>query len=721
MDLPNRRHVLGGLASGVLASFIGTGSASAATNAAAATYAPPNRRARISLNTGWRFSKSDVSSAHSPSFDDSQWTPVDTPHTWNAQDGSDGGDNYYRGVGWYRRHCTVPSEFAGRMLFLQFAGANQVADVWVNGTHLGQHKGGYSRFRFEATAALRPSQDNVIAVRVTNADDRDIAPLSADFSFTGGIYRNVSLWAVDKLMVRMLDYAGPGIYLRQRNVTADSATLDVTTKLWNNNGTARSVVVRTVITDSNATVVADKRTTAQTVAPTAGSQVEQTVTITHPRLWNGLADPHLYRANVEIHDVTGGADSITDVVTERLGLRSITVDASAGFFLNGKHLSLHGVNLHQDRAGKGWAVRDADHTQDFDLIKEIGANTIRMAHYQHDQKDYNLADERGLVVWAEIPLVDHTTDSAAFTASTEDQMYELIRQNYNHPSIAFWGIGNEQRRDDAPTNTLLAKLAGIVAAEDPDRISTYASNLGNGARVGKHTQTCGWNKYYGWYGGSKDDDLGRWADSLHSSDPTRRIAVAEYGAGANTTQHALNPSAPSSGGPWHPEEYQALFHEAAWRQLKDRRYIWGTYVWNMFDFASDWRREGGQPGINDKGLVTRDRTIRKDAFYWYKANWATTPTLYITSRRWTQRTDGTTELKIYSNADKVTATLNGATLGTLSSVDRVFRWTNVNLKAGENKVTVTATINGTTHTDTVIWTLAGDVRGHEDRHPMGSS
>ncbi|MFI9834659.1 glycoside hydrolase family 2 protein [Streptomyces sp. NPDC051913] len=706
---PTRRQVLSGTAGGVLASLTATPKAGAASSAA--TYTAPTPRLRIDLNAGWRFLRADAPGAEKPGFDDSAWTPVNTPHTWNAFDGADGGNNYYRGVGWYRRHYTVPSQLAGKQLYLQFAGVNQVADVWVNGTYLGQHEGGYARFRFRVTGVLAPGPDNVIAVRVTNTRDTGIAPVNADYSFEGGIYRNVSLWALDTLHVRMEDYAGPGVYLRQSEVSATAATVTVTTKLWNDSGGTRSVVVRSVIADQGGTIVAEARGTAQTVAAATGAEVSQTVRIDRPRLWNGLADAYLYNVSVEIHDVTAGADRIADVVTERLGLRSLTVDADTGFHLNGRQVGLHGVNLHQERMGKGWALSDADHTQDFDLIRELGANTVRMAHYQHDQKDYELADERGLVVWAEIPLVNTVTDSTAFTTSTQNQLRELIRQNYNHPSIVFWGIGNELTDyNGTATNTLLQSLARIIESEDPGRLSTYAvrSEDPDDAQAGLHTRTTGFNKYLGWYYGSKDAELGAWADRLHTSSPSRRIGISEYGAGADTAQHALNPPRPEPGGTWHPEEYQSLFHEAYWKQLAARPYIWGSYVWAMFDFASDGRNEGGRPGINDKGLVTHDRQIRKDAFYWYKANWATTPTLHIASRRWTRRTDAHTELKVYSNADEVTATLNGTPLGALRSGDRIFRWTDVTLRAGENTVAVTATINGSTHTDTVVWTLAAD-------------
>jgi beta-galactosidase len=671
--------------------------------AAAATYTPPATRQQIGLNASWKFNRGDVAGAQNTAFNDASWQSVSVPHTWNAADGADGGGNYVRGIGWYRRHYTPPTSLAGKTLYLQFAGVNQVADVWINGTYLGQHLGGYARFRFAATAALRLGQDNVIAVKVNNANNANIAPRQADFTFMGGVYRDVSLWAVDPLQVRMLDFAGPGVYLRQRSVTATSATVDVTAKLFNNSAASRSVATRTVITDPAGTVVADQTAPARTLAANSGADVVQTITIANPHRWDGRADPFAYRANVEVRDATAG--TVTDVVTEPLGLRSFSVDAARGFTLNGHALDLHGVNLHQDYAGVGWAETETQHARDWELIAEVGATTVRLAHYQHDQSDYSRADQLGTVIWAEIPNVDLTTNSAGYTANSEQAMRELIRQNYNHPSIVFWGIGNEQRTDDAATNTLLSRLAALVNTEDPDRLSTYAGGvLTDTATVNNHSEVLAYNKYYGWYTGSYNE-LGGWADNIHSANPTRRIGLSEYGAGANVTQHALNPPKPTTTGQSHPEEYQSLLHEASWNQLKTRNFLWGKYVWNMFDFAADARAEGAQPGINDKGLVTRDRAIRKDSFYWYKANWSTAPTLYVTSRRWTARTAAATEIKVYSNAGTVNVTLNGTSLGARSSTDRIFKWTGVTLARGQNTVTATATINGTTHTDTVTWTL----------------
>jgi beta-galactosidase len=670
------------------------------------TYTPPAVRQRLDLNGEWRFVRSNVVGAQAPGFRDAVWSTVTVPHTWNAIDGADGGNNYYRGVGWYRRHFTVAPGLAGKLFYLEFDGVNQVADVWVNGTYLGQHQGGYSRFRFSAAGSVRPGQDNVVAVRVNNAHNPGIAPLIADYTFEGGIYRSVSLWATDPLQVRLLDYAGPGVYLRQREVTALAATVDVTAKLANNGMSGRSVVVRTIVTDAAGTVVSDHLGPPRPLAPGQDLDVTQTVTIPNPRRWDGLTDPYQYRATVELRD--SATRQLTDVVTEPLGLRTFAVHPDSGFSLNGRPLRLNGVNLHQDQPGVGWAATEALRGRDLELVKEIGANAVRMAHYQHDQRDYTLADEAGLVVWAEIPLVDYITDSPAFARTTEQQLRELIRQNYNHPSIVFWGIGNEQRVDDPPTNALLNRLAGIVDEEDPDRLSTYAHCcVGQMSPVSGHTETSGYNKYYGWYVGEYGN-LGAWLDALHTAHPARKLALSEYGAGGNPSQHALNPTKPVTTGAFHPEEYQSLLHEESWRQIDARPYLWGSFVWNMFDFASDARSEGGVPGLNDKGLVTRDRALRKDAFFWYKANWSPAPTLYITSRRWVDRTVAATELKVYSNAATVKATVNGVPLADVSAPDHRFRWPAVTLRPGVNTIAVSAVIGGQTYTDTVTWVLTSE-------------
>lgn len=671
----------------------------------AATYTAPVLRQQVSLNAGWRFNAGDVPGAQAVGFDDSAWSSVSVPHTWNGRDAQDGGSNYRRGVGWYRRHYTPPASFAGRRLWLDFAGASLVTDVWVNGVHLGQHRGGFARFRFDATSALTPGRDAVIAVKVSNASVPDVAPLAGDFPVDGGIYRGVSLWVTDPLCVRMLDFAGPGVYLRQRSVSAGSATVDVTTKVWNNSASTRSVAVRTVVTDQAGTVVADTTSPARSLAPATGADVTQTVTIANPRLWQGKQDPFRYRANVEVRDTAAG--TVTDAVTQPLGLRSGRVDAASGLFLNGTHLQVHGVNRHQDRLDRGWAIGDADQIQDFDIMDEMGVNALRTAHYQQDQVVYDLADERGYVVWAEVPLVNTVTDSTAFRDNIVQQMRELIRQNFNHPSILFWGLGNEQASDNAATNSTLQQLADVVTAEDPDRFSTYAHNRSDTSPVIDHAELTGFNHYFGWYYDT-DADFAPWADHLHATQPSRAFGLSEYGAGAGISQHEELPAAqPAPSGKWHPEEYQAQFHEVYWKAIAARPYLWGTFVWNMFDFAVDSRDEGDTPGRNDKGLVTYDRATRKDAFYWYKANWTSTPFVHLTSARFTARTRTTTTVKMYGTVDGAVLSVNGVPVGgTRTSADHIYTWPNVTLNHGANTVTVTGTRNGTTYTDSATWTVS---------------
>ncbi|MBP2478039.1 beta-galactosidase [Crossiella equi] len=674
-----------------------------AVTPAASAYEPPRTRQSTGLDAGWRFERSDVPGAQAPGFDDSRWSTVSVPHTWNAQDGQDGGGDYHRGTGWYRRHLAPPATLAGKRVWLQFDGVNTVAEVWLNGIRLGEHRGGYAAFRFDATNAIRLAQDNVLAVRVNNSANPDIAPISADYTFFGGIYRGVSLVAVDPLAIRLGDFGGPGVYLRQRAVTQASATVEVTTKAWNNHTGTRQARVRTVITDAGGAIVAEATTANRAVDAATEFTTTQTLTVRQPRRWQGKADPYLYRAHVEITDAATGR--VTDSLTQPLGLRAATVAPDTGFSLNGQRLRLRGVNAHQDRLGQGWAVSPAQQRQDFDLMDEMGVNAYRTAHYQQSQHVMDLADRRGYVVWTEIPLVNQVTDSAAFRANAQQQLSELIRQNFNHPSVFFWGIGNEQASDNAVTNALLDTLAKQVDAEDSGRLSTYATHKGDTDGLASHTSVIGYNKYYGWYGLS-DTGPGRWADQLHAKDPARRISISEYGAGASVHQHEENPKPPPTTGKWHPEEYQNLLHENHWKQIEARPYLWGSFVWNMFDFAVDSRGEGDTNGRNDKGLVTYDRQTRKDAFYYYKANWNPEPTVYLASRRWTRRTEAATTVKAYANLDSVTLTLNGVAQGTRTSPDRIHTWP-VTLRPGANTVTVSGTKNGRPHTDTVTWTLVG--------------
>ncbi len=666
-----------------------------------ARYVPPAAgRTDTVIGTGWRHLRSNATGANATTFDDSTWTAVTLPHSWNAKDGQDGGSNYYRGIGWYRCHYTLPATASGKRVFLQFDGANIVATVYVNGTMVGAHRGGFARFRFDVTANVTPGADNVIAVQVSNAGVNDVPPLDADFTFFGGLYRDVHVLVTDAVHADALDFGSSGLYVTPTNVTASSASLATSVRVRNDQAAAQPVTVDTVVVRADGTVAARLSATGS-VAAGASQALSATMAFANPHLWS-LVDPYLYTVYAEIR---AGA-IVTDVVSAPLGFRFFAVDAAQGFSLNGQYVDLHGVNRHQDRLNMGWAITDAQHDEDMALIRELGATVIRLSHYEHAEHFVDLADRAGVVLWAEIPLVNSITNSTAFTSNARQQLTELIRQQYNHPSIVFWGIGNELRADDTATNTLLTMLNDVVHQEDPTRLSTYAqcctSDTGG---LPAHTDVVGYNTYYGWYDAfGTAEQFGGWADKLHAAKPTWKIGVSEYGAGAGITQHADTPTRPDPYGSPHPEEWQNLVHESHWKQMKTRRYLWSKIIWNMFDFAVDSRNEGDTPGRNDKGIVTYDRQTKKDAFFWYKANWTTAPFVYITSRRFTSRTTATVPVKVYSNMDSVTLQVNGATIGSSAGADHIFTWTSVALRSGANSIVVTGTSGATTATDTVTWT-----------------
>jgi beta-galactosidase len=663
--------------------------------------APPATRTDTLLDSSWKFLRKDQSGAQGTAFDDASWSDVNLPHTFNATDGQDGGNNYYRGVSWYRRHYMLPAEAAGKRVYLQFDGANVVSDVYVNGTLLGQHRGGFARFRFDATAALKAGADNVIAVKVSNANAADVAPLDADFTFFGGLYRDMHLLITDPVHLDVLDHASSGVYLDTSEVTAASAKLRARVRVQNDGASAQAVTITTTLVRADGSV---ETTLSASGSVPAGKAQEfaSSATIEKPHLWSGIEDPYVYTAYVQVQ----AGSALTDWVASPLGFRYFSIDPAQGFSLNGKYLDLHGVNRHQDRLNKGWAITDKEHDQDMALIREMGATVIRLSHYQQAEHFHDLADRNGLVLWAEIPLVNSIGSSSAFTANATQQLTELIRQNYNHPAIIFWGIGNEQRSDNSATNALLTTLNSLVHTEDPSRLSTYAacctSDTGG---LPAHSDVVGYNTYYGWYDAfGTSAQFGAWADSLHAAKPTWKIGVSEYGAGAGITQHADNPSQPDPYGTPHPEEWQNLVHESHWRQMKTRRYLWSKIIWNMFDFAVDGRDEGDTPGRNDKGLVSYDRETKKDAFFWYKANWTTTPVVYITSRRFTRRSTATVPVKVYTNLDAVTLEVNGESVAAGTAADHVFSWPSIALRAGANTIVASGKSGTTTVTDTVTWT-----------------
>ncbi len=664
--------------------------------------APAVARDEVLLDSNWRFMRADVASGESPTLDDTHWEKIALPHTFNAIDGEKGGA-YYRGPVWYRDRVDLPVLRERHRAFLQFDGAALTADVWVNGRKAGRHEGGYAAFRFDVTDLVQPGV-NLIAVRVDNSKAASISPLGGDFTVFGGLYRPVHLVTTSALHFDMLDYGGPGIYVAPSNITATSADISIVARVTNDSTSPAPATVRCGIVDAKGNIAGETSLSIDIASGTA-QIVEQHVQLRDPHLWDGVRDPYLYRVRCEIFGVPGGRP--LDAIAVPLGVRSYRVDPDKGFFLNGRHISVHGVDyFHSERPGKGTAVSDADIDQDFAILKELGVTGIRMVHFQHPARAYDDADRAGFVTLTEIPLNSAVDPSPAFTENIRQQLRELIRQNYNHPSVFFWGLGNELYASNADTNRVLAAVQDQAKKEDPSRLTIYAHccQPDDDANA-SHSDVIGYNRYFGWYGGAMSE-IGPWADKTHAVLPHRAFAVSEYGAGASVHQEEDPPIQPKPDSLWHPEQYQALFHEAYWRALESRPFIWGTFVWTAFDLASDRRHEGDRPGINDKGLVTYDRAVKKDAFYWYKANWSDAPMLYIASRRDTLRKTDTVDIKVYSNMNSVALSLNGVPLSTRAPDGRIALWQTVKLRSGDNVIVATGRKGKALRRDHVIWRAA---------------
>jgi beta-galactosidase len=651
------------------------------------------------LDSGWRFKQGDTAGAERIDFSDADWTAVSIPHNWGFEQAQLGKD-FYRGPGWYRLALGGVAPKAGRRYFIRFEAASTVADVYLNGRKIGQHRGAFGAFCFEITTNLSAGGTNLLAVRVNNAPQPDVAPLAGDFSVYGGLYRPVHLIETSAENIALTDHGSRGVAWLQTSVSAGEAILDVTAQVSNplRGSQSLSCTARVVDTDGKEVARAEK---SFTVVGNVTAPVSLRVTMPKPHLWNGRKDPHLYKAVLELRS----QGEVVDSVEQPLGLRFYSVDPEKGFFLNGQPYHLHGVDRHQERFGKGWAISEADQDEDIQLMSELGCTVVRCAHYQHSDYFYSLCDKVGILVWAELPLVNEVRNTAEFSETTRNQWLDLIRQNINHPSIFVWSMFNEMAASRGDPHRLLEDLAAMEHGEDPTRPTIGASDHGELDQMNRIPDVLGRNFYPGWYSGRKED-FGRTLDAARNSSRLGGFCVSEYGAGANVNQHEDNPKQPVTTSQWHPEEWQALLHEAAWPAMKARPFVWGTFVWVMFDFTVSTRHEGGVEGRNDKGLVTADRKIRKDAFFYYKANWSEEPVLYLTSRRFTERTNAVTDVKVYSNAAEAELFVNNVSQGKRADgVNGVFIWKEVKLAAGANQIEARAQRNGQALTDNCVWTL----------------
>ncbi len=657
-------------------------------------------RTVLSFNDGWSFLKLTQADGlsglaiESLDFDDSAWKSINLPHTWNAIDGADGwsgvdegGEHYYRGLGGYRKKFTISESIDGKRVYIEFEGANTVTEVFINGVFAGRHEGGYAAFRFDITELLKRDSENVIAVKVNNAPTDYIAPITnqGDFTKMGGIYRDVKLIILPEVHIDLMDFGSSGVYITPK-IKEGCADIGVLVRLANDGGSSKTVNVTVDILDAQGGTVGSSG--GKAAVPAGGnSDYNTSIALDNPHLWNGVDDPYLYSAKVTVTDEEG---NILDEVIEHFGVREYHIDPESGFFLNGRHYDLHGVNYHQDSFENGWAMTNEQRERDYNMMRELGCTTVRMAHYQHNRYEYDLCDRLGLTVWTEIGLVNRmSTDDEKLTladrlaGNLRQQLRELIRQNYNHPSIIIWGTSNELFQMSDEIFDLYTELNAIAKSEGGLRLVSFADSQFWGRFMKLPGDVVGYNRYFGWYIDGADNAFGKWLDDYHKKE-NRPIALTEYGAGGAISQHKDNivwAQDIDSRGARHPENYQSAAHEDIWRQLEERPYIWGKYIWCMFDFASDGRQEGDTKGQNDKGLATRER-VPKDAFYFYKSVWNPKPMLYLTEKRFTERPSLVPVIKAYSNAESVELFVDGISMGSGSKNGTVFTWKNVQIKEG---------------------------------------
>ena len=659
------------------------------------------QRQEIPFNKDWQFESTSPSGV-------AYQKSISIPHTWNDKD-AQAGIAQHRTTGVYTKTFLGNTDWSQKRVFIHFEGSNITTRVTLNGQKVGEHKGGYAAFSFELTPYLKFEKDNVLKVEVNNELDMTVIPLVGDFNNYGGIYRPVRLIITDRaLCISPLDYASPGIYIKQSNVTKQAANIEIITKYLSKD---KAVVnYKTTILDADGNTM-ESQTTEQAISMDKDGAFTHTYTIANPHLWNGKKDPYMYQVRVELLH----KGKVVDSKTENFGLRYFQIDANEGFTLNGQSLPLRGVSRHQDKIDKGSALSNQDHEEDMDLMLEMGINTLRLAHYQHAEKVYDLADSAGLIVWAEIPFIGLPEIATTFTngyestddfhTNTKQQLIELIRQNYNHPSVVMWSLYNElQNPETASPVDFLKELNTLAKAEDPSRLTVAAGLLkpDEHPEMQNITDVFAYNRYYGWYYGEPEDMAG-FLDKVHEDFPNHKIGISEYGAGGSIHQHADKLERPNPFGSPHPEEWQSHYHEKHLQILDERPFVWGTFVWNMFDFSSYRRREGDHHGRNDKGLVTFDRKTKKDAFFYYKANWSDEPVLYITSRRYDFRKEKNVDIKVYSNLSEVILTVNGKEHAAQSPKKGIALWTNIPLNDGKNGIYVTANQKEKTYTDEVTW------------------
>jgi len=662
-------------------------------------------RSVIPFNQGWQFKKGAHDYAKDVDFVAAEWEEITLPHTYNRRD-MQLDKNFYTGDAFYKKTFSVKEEWENKRIFLRFEGVGSVARVYVNGKFLTEHKGAFSAFVFEITNSVDFGKANTVLVKTNNDARPDIIPINHFlFPIYGGIYRPVSLIVTNRVNITTTDYASPGIYITQKEVSAKKAEVMIKVKLENREKLPKALTLRSVVKDATGKQVGLIQKEV-TVSPQGITLAKQSLLLQKPHLWNGIKDPYLYSLTTSLLD----KGKEVDAVTQPLGLRHIEIKAGKGVFLNGERYPMYGVTRHQDRWQYGNALSHKQHVEDMQLIKEMGATTIRLAHYQQADDMYALADSIGFLIWAEIPFVNNTSLQEGDNA--KQQLTELIRQQMNHPSIYIWGMHNEvySKTKDEHVPVLTRELNDVAKTNDPDRPTASVSGYGEMWRPANLAADIqGMNRYYGWYEG-KIGDLEDWATGLEKEYPDYKVMLTEYGADGNIDQGAEDLPDPEHinpvSGKFFPENYQTETHIQQWAIIEKHPYILASYLWNTFEFAVPMWNRGGVNARNLKGLITFDRKRKKDSFYWYKANWNPEPMVYIANRRDKERTKSQTKVQVFSNLKQVQLFVNGKEVPGKQGVNnKHWVFDQVILKKGVNRIEAKGNSGNQHLTDAMDWTL----------------
>ena len=667
-----------------------------------------------SFNSGWSFKKAPAEkelALNAPKWE-SGWSEVEIPHTWNAKDMQVQANNFYEGAAYYKKNYFFPADLKGKRVFLRFEGVGSCAEVFVNGMLATSHKGGYSAFACEISPLLKVGEENEIIVKADNKSRPDVIPVNHNLiGVYGGIYRPVWLIVTEPYNISVTDCASPGVYITQKNVSKKQADVKVKVKL--DNGTLQPVPVtlQNTIYDQEGKQIA---TNSQSFELTAqGEQAYETsFTIKKPTLWQGRENPYLYKVVSRL--IKDG--QVIDEMVQPLGLRKYEIVAGKGFYLNGEKYPMYGVTRHQDWWGLGSALKNENHDFDLATIMDVGATTVRFAHYQQSDYLYSRCDSLGLIIWAEIPFVNRVTGQEA--ENCRNQLREMIRQSFNHPSIYVWGLHNEVYQPHQYTKELTQSLHDLAKTEDPDRYTVSVNGYGHMEHpVNLVADIQGMNRYFGWYE-KKIQDIKPWVEGLEKEYPHQKLMLTEYGADANLNHQteylgdALNWTKE-----FYPETFATKTHEYQWSVIAAHPYIIASYLWNTFDFCAPMWVRGGVPARNMKGLVTFDRKIKKDSYFWYKANWSKEPVLFLTQRRNWDREKKETSITVYSNIGTPTVYLNGKELsGIREGYTRVhYIIDNVTLDMGKNIVKTVVVKDGKTYEDEIEWMYSGEKKRDSDQ------